>query len=97
MSSSPVRTPIELGPTNRPRATLALALGLFAVPGSTVAWEYVPAGGFVIGLPLALGAIVLGYRAQRSGSGTWMTITGMALGAVCIAFMAAWTVGLIGD
>ncbi|HWC15349.1 MAG TPA: hypothetical protein VG929_12270 [Actinomycetota bacterium] len=97
MSSSPARTPIELDPADRPRAALAFILGLLAVPGSTVAWEYVPAGGFVIGLPLALGAILLGYRAQRSGAGTWMTITGMALGTICIAFMGAWTVGLIGD
>ena len=96
MSSSPARTPIELEATDHPRGALALVLGLLAVPGSTIAWA-LPSGGFVIGLPLAIAAIVLGYRAQRSHTGTWMTITGMVLGAVCIAFMAAWTVGLIGD
>lgn len=97
MSASPARTPIELDPSPPARGTPAFVLGVLAVPGSTVAWEYVPAGGFLIGLPLAIGAIALGYRAQRNDAGTWMTITGMVLGAICIAFMAAWTVGLIGD
>ena len=96
MSSSPARTPIELDTTDRPRAKMALVLGLLAVPGSTIAWA-LPSGGFVIGLPLAIGAIVLGYRAQRSHTASWMTITGMVLGIICIAFMASWTVGLIGD
>ncbi|MDQ3783626.1 MAG: hypothetical protein M3360_01875 [Actinomycetota bacterium] len=92
MSTSPVRTPIELDPSDRPRTTLALVLALLAVPGSTVAWDYLPAGGFWIGLPLALGAIVLGYRGRRAGFGTWMTTTSIVLGSLCIAFMAAWTI-----
>ncbi len=39
---------------------LALALALLSVPGSTVAWYLLPAGGLLIGLPLGIAAIVLG-------------------------------------
>jgi hypothetical protein len=41
---------------------LALVLALLSIPGSTVAWA-LPAGGFWIGLALALAAIVVGRRA----------------------------------
>ena len=65
---------------------LALVLALLSIPGSTVAWA-LPAGGFWIGLPLAVAAIVLGRRdGGRAG------IAAIVIGAAMILMMAVWTV-----
>lgn len=72
----------------RPRPGLALLLALLGVPGSTIAWE-LPAGGFWIGLPLAVAAVVLGVQARGRGR---MAVAAIVLGAAEILFMATWTV-----
>lgn len=90
MSSQSARTPIELAPSEHPHPTLALILGLLAVPGSTVAWD-LPGGGLYIGLPLALAAIVLGVRARRQGPGKGRATAGIILGALCTLQMLIWT------
>ena len=79
-------------PSPRHRAGLAMLLAVLGVPGVTIAWD-LPAGGFWIGIPLAIAAVVLGLRA-RDGSGRtrWLAGTAIALGAIEIAFTAAWTV-----
>jgi hypothetical protein len=57
-----------------------------SIPGSTVAWA-LPAGGFWIGLPLALAAIVVGRRARgREG------IAAIVIAASMILLMAVWTI-----
>jgi hypothetical protein len=66
---------------------LALVLALLAIPGSTVAWA-LPAGGFWIGLPLGVAAIVLGLRARPSAAAT----AAVVIGALAVGFMAVWTV-----
>lgn len=91
MSSQSTRTPIELAPDNPPRPTLALILGLLAVPGSTVIWDVVPGGGFVVGLPLGIAAIVIGVRARRQNAGKVRSTVGIVLAGLCIAQMAVWT------
>jgi len=72
---------------------VALVLALLGVPGSTIAWE-LPAGGFWIGVPLAVAAIVVGARALgRPGrAGRRPAVAGIALAAVELLFMATWTV-----
>jgi hypothetical protein len=90
MSSHSAHTPIDLPPAARPRPTLALVLGILAVPGSTVAWD-LPMGGLYIGLPLAIAAIVLGVRARRQGEGKGRATAGIVLATLCIAQMAIWT------
>ena len=79
-------------PARRP-AALALILALLGVPGSTIAWG-LPAGGFWIGMPLAIGAVTVGVRclpmADRRGRA--MAIAAIVLGAIEILFTAAWTV-----
>lgn len=90
MSSHSTSTPIDLNPQSPPRPTLALILGLLAVPGSTVAWD-LPAGGLYIGLPLAIGAIVVGVRARRQNAGKGRATTGIVLAGLCIAQMLVWT------
>lgn len=90
MSSQSARTPIDIAPENPPRPTLALILGLLAVPGSTVAWD-LPLGGLYIGLPLAIAAIVIGLQARRQGAGKVRATAGIVLAGLCIAQMAVWT------
>ena len=90
MSTQSARTPIDLAPGDRPRPTLALVLGLLAVPGSTIAWD-LPFGGLYIGLPLALAAIVLGVRARQRGVGKGRAMAGIVIAALCIAQMLVWT------
>ena len=72
---------------------LALLLALLGVPGCTIAWA-LPAGGFWIGLPLAMAAIAIGLRTVAAGGRPWRRA---AIGAIVLAgaeilFMAGWTV-----
>ena len=90
MSSHSAHAPIDLAPAERPRPTLALVLGILAVPGSTVAWD-LPAGGLYIGLPLAIAAIVLGVRARQQDEGKGRATTGIVLATLCIVQMIVWT------
>ena len=90
MSSHSAHPAIDVAPADRPRPTLALVLGILAIPGSTLAWD-LPAGGLYIGLPLAIAAIVLGLRARRQGEGKGRATTGIVLATLCIAQMVIWT------
>ena len=72
---------------------LALVLALLAVPGSTLAWDLFDGAGFVIGLPLAIAAIVLGVQArQRSETGRGMATAAIVIAGLMIAQMVVWTV-----
>lgn len=71
-------------------ARLALILALLSVPGSTVAWA-LPAGGFWIGAPLAVAAIVVGRRARADGDGAGMATAAIAIAGSMLAFMLVWT------
>lgn len=75
--------------TPRDRGGLALLLAVLGVPGVTIAWD-LPAGGFWIGIPLAVAAIVVGVRA-RDGSRRLATAA-IVLAAIEILFTATWTV-----
>jgi len=82
--STPVRSEI------RP-AGFALLLGILGVPGVTIAWD-LPHGGFWIGIPLAVAAIVVGLRA-RDGAvrrARRLATAGIVLGAIEILFTATW-------
>src|SRR3954454_6830733 len=95
MESTVTRPAVDVSP-DRARAGLALALGLLAVPGSTIAWE-LPLGGLWIGLPLALAAIVLGLRARRERVSAGLATAAVAIAGLCIAQMVAWTAVSIAD
>jgi hypothetical protein len=76
-------------PARRARPGLALLLALLGIPGVTVAWD-LPLGGYWIGLPLAVAAIVLGAGAR--GTGPRRAWAAIALGAIEILFTASWLV-----
>ena len=72
---------------------LALVLALLAIPGSTIAWDLFDGAGFVIGLPLAIAAVVLGVQArQRSQAGRGKAMAAIVIGGLVIAQMVIWTV-----
>jgi hypothetical protein len=77
-------------PASRPRPGLAFVLALLGIPGVTLAWD-LPHGGFWIGVPLAIAAVVLGVRALDS-SRRRLAIAAVVLGAIELLFTATWTV-----
>ena len=80
-------------PAVGPKPGLALILALLGVLGCTIAWE-LPAGGFWIGMPLAVAALVLGLRSRAGAdrTGRRMAVAAIALAAIEILFTATWTV-----
>jgi hypothetical protein len=92
MESTATRPAVDL--SQRPaRPGLALLLASLSVPGSTLAWDLFDPGGLVIGLPLALAAIVLGVQArQRSDEGRGMALGAIVIGGLMVAMMVVWTV-----
>jgi hypothetical protein len=79
-------------PDVRRQSRLALLLALLGLPGSTIAWD-LPAGGFWIGMPLAVAAIVIGVRARAASDGAArrLATAAIVLAAVEILFTATWT------
>ena len=74
-------------------AGLALILALLGLPGSTIAWD-LPAGGFWIGMPLAIAAVAVAVRCLPTADrrDRRLAIAAIVLGAIEILFTAAWTV-----
>ena len=93
METSVQRAPVDVGPADT-RPGLALALAILSVPGSTLAWD-LPAGGYWIGLPLAIAAIVIGLKARRSMGGSTMATVAIVIAGLMIAQMAVWTIASI--
>ncbi|MFL5842221.1 MAG: hypothetical protein ACJ77Z_17370 [Thermoleophilaceae bacterium] len=93
MSTPIARRAVDLEPRTPGRPGLALALAIACIPGVTVAWD-LPAGGFWIGIPLAVAAIVVGLRARAAddGRGRGMATAAVVIGAFAIALTAIWTV-----
>jgi hypothetical protein len=90
MASTVNRPAVDVAP-HPARPGLALVLALLAIPGSTIAWE-LPSGGFWIGLPLGVAAIVLGLRARSQGVGTGRATVAVAIAALAIGQMVVWTI-----
>lgn len=84
------RRPVDIAP-DRSRPGLALGLAILSVPGSTLAWD-LPAGGYWIGLPLAVAAIYFGTQARRdAGGGTTMPTVAIVIAGLMILQMVVWT------
>ena len=89
MASNIYRPAVDLAP-DRARPGLALVLALLAVPGSTISWA-LPAGGFWIGLPLGIAAIVLGVRARCELHSSRLATAAIVIAALCIGQMTVYT------
>lgn len=93
MSTHTAHTAVDPAPTKQARPALALALALLAVPGVTIAWD-LPHGGFYIGVPLAVAALVTGLQARArlsGGKGRIMATTAVAIAALAILSVAVIT------
>jgi hypothetical protein len=92
MESTATRSEIGVDGHNA-RPGLALVLALLSVPGSTLAWSvWEDGGGFVIGVPLAIAAVVLGVQArQRSAEGAGMATAAIVIAGLMLAMTAIWT------
>ena len=95
MSAQPARHSVDLDPPAQPRPRLALALALLSVPGVTIAWDLLPAGGFYTGVPLGIAAVVIGLQARRllaGEAGTKMATTAVGLGALAVLSVVFFTI-----
>jgi hypothetical protein len=93
MESTVTRAAIDVAPTGA-RPGPAFVLALLAIPGSTLAWD-LPAGGFWIGLPLAVAAILLGVVARRRLAGTGgskLALAAIIIGGLVVAQMVIYTI-----
>jgi hypothetical protein len=84
---------VNVGPSATSHAsTVALVLGILSLPGSLLAWDTLPGGGFVWGLPLAVAAVGVGVQALRGGAaGRGAAIGGIVLGGAMVLMMVVWT------
>jgi UDP-N-acetylmuramyl pentapeptide phosphotransferase/UDP-N-acetylglucosamine-1-phosphate transferase len=92
MESSTARTGVDLA-ADRTYPLLALVLAILSVPGSTLAWDLFDGAGFVIGMPLAIAAIVLGVQARRrSQKGRGQATAAIVIAAAMVALTVVWTI-----
>lgn len=84
---------IDVAPRRASPALIAFVLSLLAIPGTTIAWD-LRFGGLWIGLPLALGAIALGLRGMRTGTGrrSRLAMAAVAIATLTILQMVVYTV-----
>lgn len=87
--STRAHQPVSPGADAGRVAPLALLLALLSVPGSTLAWD-LPAGGFWIGVPLAVAAVVLGVRARAVRPA--MATAAIVIAGLMLAMTVVWTV-----
>jgi hypothetical protein len=95
MSAHPAHHAVDLDPPAPPRPGLALALALLSIPGVTIVWDILPAGGFYTGVPLGIAAIVLGLQARKrlaGAKGTRMATTAVGLASLAVLSVVFFTI-----
>jgi hypothetical protein len=94
MANTTQREAVDIAPM-RARPALPLVLALLSIPGSTLAWD-LPSGGWWIGLPLGIAAIVLGLQARRRLGHSSVAVAAIAISVLMIGMMVVWkTVELV--
>ncbi len=69
----------------------ALILAILSVPGSTMAWDLFDGAGFVIGVPLAVAAVVLGVQARNEGNETGKATAAVVIAGLMLTMTLIWT------
>ena len=90
-STTVKRAGLDLAPTTSHR--LPLWLALLAIPGVTVMWDVLPAGGLYTGVPAAVAAIVLARRARGTSGPSAAGTAAMVIGGLCLLLVAACVAG----
>lgn len=90
MSQPPTSTAVT--PAAKQLSVVALVLAVLAIPGVTLTWDIADWGGFAIGVPLALAAIVVGVLARRrsGGAGNGVATAAIVIGVLCLALVVVW-------
>ena len=88
---------IDVAPARRSGAPwIALLLAVLSLPGSLLPWDWFAWGGVVIGVPLAVAALVAGLRARRdpaaTASGRRVATAAVVLAVVVLLIPVVWTV-----
>lgn len=92
MESTASRPSIDIA-SERSRPGLALVLALLSVPGSTMTWDLLPGLGFLLGVPLAVAALILGLQSRkRSEAGRGKALAAVLIAGAVLAMMVVWTI-----
>ena len=91
MQTTTLDRPVVDVRASRAHPVLAFVLALLSVPGSTLAWD-LPVGGYWIGVPLSVAAIVLGFQANRALRGSRLAVAAIVIAALMLAVTAVCTV-----
>lgn len=87
MSATASTHHIDVAAPAPPRAAFwALALAVLSLPGSLFPWDWFSGGGLVIGVPLAVAAIVVAVRVRRDAASP-ARARGIALAAIVLAVL----------
>jgi hypothetical protein len=92
-STTTARSGVDLT-ASKTYPVLSLILAVISIPGSTLSWDLFDAGGFVLGFPPAIAAVVLGVR-HLQGPATddrGKAKAAVAIGAAMLVMMVVWTV-----
>ena len=95
MSTGTRTAHVDLAPPRRlGLAHLALALAIISLPASMFGWDLFDWGGVVIGVPIALAAVVAGVAARRrpEGGARGIATAAVVLGAVVLLIPIVWTI-----
>ena len=88
---------VDIAPRRWGLGHTAIALGLVSLFLSMFGWDWFDWGGVVLGVPVAIAALVAGLRARRDGARTLGTIAAVLAVAVLL-IPVVWTiVALIAD
>ena len=86
---------IDVAPGRRPALPyLAIGLGVAALVLSFAAWDWFDWGGVVLGVPVAVAALVLGLRARREGARA-LGSAAVALAVLVILIPVVWTIAAL--
>lgn len=91
MATRTARPAVDLAAQERARPGLALGLALLSIPGVTIAWDIGAVGG-IIGVAVAVAAVVVGLQARSrlaGAPGTRMATVAIgiaALGLLSVVF-----------
>ena len=87
---------VDIAPRRWGLGHTAIALGVVSLFLSMFAWDWFDWGGVVLGVPVAIAALLTGLRARRDGARTLGTIAAVLAVAVLL-IPVVWTIVSVFD